>query len=146
MQEFLKDLIVYIPFFMIFMHIVDDFYLQGVLAKLKQKSYWTNADNYPAILQPKIRMGKNRYSADWVPALLMHCISWSFMIHLPFVLLIGSPAVIFVGISFVINAIIHFVVDHLKCNKYVLTLCADQTIHMLQLAVTFAVAAVTILV
>ena len=30
---------------MIFLHIVDDFYLQGVLAKFKQKDWWK--ENYP---------------------------------------------------------------------------------------------------
>ena len=32
-------------FFMMFCHVVDDFYLQGILAQMKQESWWK--ENYP---------------------------------------------------------------------------------------------------
>lgn len=56
---------------MVFCHIVDDYYLQGILAKLKQKSYW------------ELNAPDKKYENDYRMALLMHSISWSFMIMLP---------------------------------------------------------------
>ena len=56
---------------MIFAHIVDDYYLQGWLASAKQKKYWK--ENAPDEL----------YKYDYIMALIMHSMSWSFMIMLP---------------------------------------------------------------
>ena len=56
---------------MVFMHIVDDFYLQGILANMKQKSWWEK--NAP----------QEMYKNDYLMALIIHGYSWSFMIHLP---------------------------------------------------------------
>ena len=53
---------------MIFMHIVDDYYLQGVLASMKQKQWWEK--NAPDKL----------YKYDYIVALIMHSFSWTFMI------------------------------------------------------------------
>ena len=62
---------IFILFSMIFCHIVDDFYLQGCLAKFKQKKWWQ--ENYPNEL----------YRNDWIISLLIHAFSWTFMIMLP---------------------------------------------------------------
>ena len=56
---------------MIFFHIVDDYYLQGWLASAKQKSYWEQ--NAP----------DEMYKKDYIWALIMHSFSWAFMIMLP---------------------------------------------------------------
>ena len=152
MQEILINLIPFTPLFMLFFHIVDDYYLQGVLAKLKQKSYWTNKNNYPQeiAMNPK---KLDKYSTDWFPALLMHSFSWSFMILLPMILFVGASGyadsqgmyntlLYFVLGAFVVNTVIHFIVDHLKANTYSLTLVTDQMIHLLQIIVTFMVATI----
>ena len=36
---------IFILLFMIMMHIVDDYYLQGILASMKQKSWWMKQPN-----------------------------------------------------------------------------------------------------
>ena len=55
---------------MIFLHIVDDYYLQGWLASAKQKSWWEqNALD-------------KLYKHDYIMALFMHSFSWAFMIML----------------------------------------------------------------
>ena len=56
---------------MIFLHIVDDFYLQGWLASAKQKKWWE--DNCPGEM----------YKHDWVISLIAHSFRWTFMILLP---------------------------------------------------------------
>lgn len=62
----------FILLWMLFMHIVDDYYLQGWLAKGKQKSWWGSQPNF----NPK-------YRYDYIAALLMHAFSWTFSIMLP---------------------------------------------------------------
>lgn len=56
---------------MLFMHVVDDYYLQGILANLKQRSYWE--EHAP----------DSMYRYDYLVGLLMHSLSWSFCIILP---------------------------------------------------------------
>ena len=60
--------------FMIFCHIVDDYYLQGWLASAKQKSWWEN--NCSNVL----------YQNDYIMALIMHAFSWTFMIHISIII------------------------------------------------------------
>jgi hypothetical protein len=38
--------LVLIFFAMCFCHIVDDYYLQGILASMKQKNWWTKQESY----------------------------------------------------------------------------------------------------
>ena len=109
---------------MLFCHIVDDYYLQGRLASLKQKSFWT------------INAPDKMYKYDYIMALLMHSISWSFMVMFPILIFFKFAPSYEYGILFVLNAIIHMVVDDLKANKRKINLIQDQCIHFLQLIVT----------
>lgn len=116
--------------FMLFFHIVDDYYLQGILAKMKQKSWWE--ENAPEEL----------YRYDWFVALLMHSLSWAFMIMLPIAYRVGfSLSPIFL-IVYSTNVIIHGMVDHFKANKKKISLVTDQTIHVLQILYTYVLSAV----
>jgi len=111
---------------MIFAHIVDDFYLQGILAKLKQKSWWI--ENAPA---PK-------YSRDYIPALIIHGLSWAIMIALPLWFFTETPETFLIP-AILVNAVIHSAVDHLKANKKITNLFQDQIIHFVQIGITFFV-------
>ena len=96
-------------FSMIFCHIVDDYYLQGLLASAKQKYWWeTNAPD-------------KLYKNDYKMALIEHAFSWSFMIHIPIIIssfFIEIPYLSCVySITLVINMCIHAFVDNLKANK-----------------------------
>lgn len=109
---------------MIFCHITDDFYLQGILANLKQKQWWK--DNYPDDL----------YKFDWIISLLLHSFSWSFMIHLPIgIYCIANNIDCWLGyfVSVLINTIIHAIIDHFKANKLSMSLTVDQIFHLLQI-------------
>lgn len=108
-----------ILFCMIFCHIVDDYYLQGVLAKLKQRSWWE--ENAP----------QEEYKNDYKIALRMHAFSWSFMIMLPFI--IAGANQFAICCSILVNTIIHAFVDDLKANKKKINLVTDQKIHILQI-------------
>lgn len=109
---------------MIFLHIVDDYYLQGVLANMKQKQWWQ--DNAPASL----------YRYDYITALIMHSMSWAFMIMLPIAIKMSfDVGGLFVG-AWVVNVIIHGVVDDLKANKHKINLIQDQSVHMVQIVLT----------
>lgn len=122
----------YIKFFilmaMVFCHIVDDYYLQGVLANLKQKSWWEK--NAP----------EKMYKKDHLVALFMHGFSWSFMVHLPLVLysfITKTESYLVIGASCICHAVLHAVVDHLKANVRCINLIQDQMVHLAQIAVIF---------
>ena len=110
---------------MIFLHIVDDYYLQSILAQLKQKKFWK--ENAPDAL----------YKYDYIWALIMHAFSWAFMIMLPIAL--TRPVGVGFYIAFAVNLIVHAVVDDLKANRYKLNLWGDQLIHILQIITTFII-------
>lgn len=113
----------FILFVMIFAHIVDDYYLQGILASLKQKTWWENQKSY-----------KPMYKYDYIVALIMHAFSWSFMISLP-ILYIGFTK--WIAIAIILNTIVHGIVDDLKANKGKINLIVDQSIHIIQIVITW---------
>lgn len=113
----------FILFVMIFAHIVDDYYLQGILASLKQKTWWENQKSY-----------KPMYKYDYIVALIMHAFSWSFMVSLP-ILYLGFTK--WIVVTIILNTIIHGIVDDLKANKHKINLIVDQFIHIVQIVITW---------
>lgn len=110
---------------MIFLHIIDDYYLQGWLASAKQKKYWQ--ENAPEKL----------YRFDYIWALIMHSFSWTFMIMLPIAFNTNFEiGVGFVGV-FIANLSIHASVDDMKANKRIINLWTDQIVHLAQICSTF---------
>lgn len=112
---------------MIFLHIVDDYYLQGWLASAKQKNYWEQ--NAPDKL----------YKHDYIMALFMHSFSWAFMIMLiPTVytlhMTVNIPLIVAL---FVANLCMHMIVDDKKANKKEINLIQDQLMHLTQIIVTW---------
>lgn len=113
---------------MIFFHIVDDFYLQGLLINMKQKSWWEK--NAPDEL----------YKNDYKMALFIHAFSWSFMIMLPIIAYFyinGLQPRIGLVFLYILNTDIHAFVDDLKANKRKINMIKDQLIHLLQIFVTW---------
>ena len=114
---------------MIFLHIVDDYYLQGVLASMKQRGWW------------KKNVPDRKYKYDYIVALLMHAFSWTFMIMLPVAItLLLNPVAATIPlfiIIFFVNWGIHMAIDHLKANVKVLNLIQDQAIHIIQIVLTW---------
>ena len=113
-----------ILFSMIFLHIVDDFCLQGIMASMKQKSWWQKD---PVGSQPK-------YKNDYIAALFAHSFSWAFMIMIP-VMICGQwewPILI-------ANMLAHAVIDNAKANKFQINLIQDQTYHLIQIVATWLI-------
>jgi hypothetical protein len=112
---------------MFFLHIVDDYYLQGILAQMKQKSWWEK--NAPDPL----------YKNDYKVALIEHAFSWTFMIMLPItVLMVVNNNILIVPwtLAFVVNWIVHGLTDHLKANAHNISLVTDQITHVCQIIAT----------
>lgn len=115
---------------MIFCHVVDDYYLQGILSQMKQIDWWKK--NAP----------DRMYENDWIIALTMHAFSWSFMIMLPVAFYMSFELTAFYFVALLVNMLIHLVVDHLKANVKCINLMTDQSIHVAQILLTFIVATV----
>jgi hypothetical protein len=114
---------------MIFLHIVDDYKLQqGLLVNLKQKSFWKEYIEKDS-----------KYKFDYIVALIMHSFSWSFMIMLPIAFVFNFQISLLFVIAFVLNLIIHAIVDNLKANKFKINLIVDQSIHIIQIVITFLI-------
>lgn len=111
--------------FMIFMHIVDDYYLQGVLAKMKQKSWWQQ--NY----------SDEKNNKDYIVALICHSFSWSIMIILPILFALSFTFCWKILIVILINVIVHSFIDDLKANKKKINLIYDQIFHLIQIIITW---------
>ena len=112
---------------MLFMHVLDDYVLQApCLCNLKQRDFWKK--NAP----------EEQYKKDYIVALIMHSLSWSFMIMLPIALALDFNVGWGFVYWFVFNTALHAITDHLKANVKVINLWIDQSCHMIQLAGTFA--------
>lgn len=109
---------------MIFCHIADDYYLQGILTNLKQKSFW------------KMNAPDKMYEYDYIMALLMHALSWSFMVMLPLLVHFNFDPPNLFFVLYAVNTAVHAVVDDLKANKRQINLIADQSIHIVQILAT----------
>ena len=117
---------IFILLSMIFMHIVDDYYLQGILASMKQKAWWNKQESY-----------KDFYKYDYVVALIMHSFSWAFMVMMPIAFVMSFSITIGFAVVMLVNAIVHCIVDNLKANKMKINLVQDQSIHVGQIVTTF---------
>ena len=129
-KEFLQSLSGLIFLFMFFMHILEDFHLQGILAKMKEKMWWEQ--NYSDV----------KYCDDFIIALIMHGYEWAFMIMLPiiiYMIAVGNIHWHFILYGIVINGAIHCYIDHLKCNKYQINLEQDQFFHLIQIFLTWTI-------
>ena len=110
---------------MLFLHVVADYNLQGVLAQMKQRAWW---EEYGPL-----------YRQDYLAALLMHSIQWTYLVMLPvavYLWLTGQDLWGLYGSVFLANTAVHMMVDHLKANAGCLNLAQDQILHLIQLAGT----------
>ena len=114
----------FIVLWMIFFHIVDDYYLQGWLASAKQKSWWEK--NAP----------DEMYDKDYIWALIMHSFSWTFMVMLPIAYVQEFNIGFGFFILFAFNIAIHAFTDNAKANWKIINLWQDQLVHMVQIIFT----------
>lgn len=113
----------------VFCHIVDDYYLQGCLANMKQKSWW----------EGMFRDDRDRrlYGHDYIMALACHAMSWSFMIMVPLMVLAPHRHLFYVTV-WIWNSILHAAADNAKANWKCINLVEDQLLHFVQILGTVA--------
>jgi hypothetical protein len=124
--------LVLIEYAMIFCHIIDDYNLQGILASMKQKSWWeNNVDD----------LDNTIYKHDYIAALLCHAFSWSCMIHLPILVYKlythNHNLDSYLVCSILGNFILHAIIDNLKANRKTINLILDQMSHIVQIMLTW---------
>lgn len=115
----------FVLLWMLFNHVLDDYFLQGILASMKQKKWWQ--ENYP----------DDQYKHDYIMALFMHSLSWSFMIMLPIAAFCSFDVNSFFFFMFFINIIGHMFVDNAKANDKAINLIQDQIAHLWQIIWTW---------
>ena len=119
-------------FIMFWLHLIDDFHLQGFLGDLKQKDWWK--ENYPDKL----------YEHDWMFALFEHSFSWAFTTHIPLLALsIYSyytngryNCLIAYVVCMILHTGFHMVIDNLKANDLAINLATDQILHICQIVIS----------
>ena len=124
----------FVFFIMLFMHTIADFVLQTTcLSDLKQIKKWNEftKDMFDEDVE------ETMYRNDYVAALLMHSFMWAFMTFVP-LLLIGQNYWLLILII-VVNSIIHLLIDNIKANFYLISLCKDQCWHINQILISFII-------
>lgn len=111
---------------MFYLHLIADYNLQGILASMKQKSWWEKQEGY-----------NNFYNNDYIMALFEHSLCWSISINLPLLvydLVINNSNNTLLLIAIIlINTAIHLYIDDLKANQKRINLVTDQLLHFLQI-------------
>lgn len=111
---------------MFYLHLIADYNLQGILASMKQKSWWEKQEGY-----------NNFYNNDYIMALFEHSLCWSISINLPLLvydLVINNSNNTLLLIAIIlINTSIHLYIDDLKANQKKINLVTDQLLHFVQI-------------
>lgn len=117
---------------MLFLHLFADYNLQGDLSKLKQREWWRKSTV------------RHIYDNDYKMALFEHAFAWSFVMSLPLLVIAIADHNIFLAwivvIGYLPNTLIHAAADDWKANLQALNLTEDQTIHIVQILLTWIVA------
>lgn len=119
---------IFVILWMLFFHVVADYNLQGWLATAKQKSWWEK--------QEECRGCMHKYKHDYIMALIMHSISWTFMVMLPIAYVNNFTVDWLFVLMFVVNVVAHAVIDHAKANTKKINLVEDQILHLIQISFT----------
>ena len=133
---------VFIFIAMILLHILEDFHLQGILANMKQKSWWLSE-----CVKLGITYESSKYRRDHVVSLIVHALENSIFITLPLIIdgLITTFTTnpnncLFIGWAFIIfaNTVAHAIIDDFKCNSKGINLIVDQILHFIFIILFFS--------
>ena len=133
---------VFIFILMILFHILEDFHLQGILANMKQKSWWQSECN-----KLGIKYESSKYKHDHIISLYIHALENSIFITLPLIIdglittLTTNPNnSLFIGWIFIIfsNTVVHAFIDNFKCNNKGINLIIDQLLHFIFIILFFS--------
>lgn len=127
---------------MVLFHILEDFHLQGILASMKQKSWWQSECN-----KLGIKYESSKYKHDHIISLCIHALENSIFITLPLIIdgLITTFTTnlnnsLFIGWAFIIfaNTVVHAFIDNFKCNNKGISLIIDQLLHFIFIILFFS--------
>lgn len=127
---------------MVLLHILEDFHLQGILANMKQKSWWQSE-----CVKLGITYESSKYRRDYVVSLIIHALENSIFITLPLIIdgLITTFTTnpnncLFIGWAFIIfaNTAVHAIIDDFKCNSKGVNLIVDQILHFIFIILFFS--------
>lgn len=116
--------------------------LEQEMDHLTEKPSKANAMRYCDVLREisdlkfKISGIESMYEKDYIVGLVLHSIMWSMVTFLPFIPVVTCRTYL---IIVVINAILHGVIDHIKCNLYAINLTTDQFLHFVQIVATLCI-------
>lgn len=122
----MNKLYVIVFILMLLAHIFADFHLRGILAEMKQEQWWKRQEGYKS---------KNKY--DYIAALVIHSLEWTFWMMIPLFLLPHLDLGLFPLLA-ALNIIVHSWTDDIKVNYRDINLVQDQIIHLAQIAFTYA--------
>lgn len=109
---------------MLFLHLIDDYKLQGILAEMKQKSWWDE------------RTKDKKYRYDYLVALYEHAFMNSVMIHIP-IYLFMSRNIVFLISTILMCTVLHAFCDGLKANFKIINLLQDQLFHIATIVILY---------
>lgn len=127
---------------MVLLHILEDFHLQGILANMKQKSWWQSE-----CIKLGITYDSSKYRHDHTISLIIHALENSIFITLPLIAdgLATTFTTIpnnsfFIGWAFIIfaNTVVHAIIDDFKCNSKGINLVVDQILHFIFIILFFS--------
>ena len=119
---------------MLWLHIFADYHLQGILAQMKQFSWWTK----------HVKSDYDKYKDDYIQALLAHSFEWAFIVSLPLLYFLwkggfeAAPGAVYLT-QLLGNTFVHSVIDDKKANRGELNLMQDQRCHVYQIVATWAI-------
>ena len=108
---------------MVALHTIEDFHVQGIMAQMKQRSWWVN--NAPS---PK-------YRYDHLPVILLHGLEWAVFVSLPLMWASDWSLPDWFCALIAAMGLVHSVIDHLKANMLKINLVQGQALHMVQIAI-----------
>lgn len=127
---------IFILIMMILLHIIEDFHLQGILANMKQKSWW---DKQIVDFPPK---KANKYRKDYVISLMVHSLENAIFVTLPIIIndlyytfTVNKDNDLWIGwlADILLLGYFHSVIDDSKCNKMRINLIVDQVLHLIMI-------------
>lgn len=116
----------FILILMLFLHVLEDFHLQGILASMKQIKWWEKQIGSEYL---------GKYTYDWVPSLLAHAFEWTFMVMIP--IFLTREFTYLTALMLLANVSFHFAIDNAKCNLMQINLVTDQILHLVQILITW---------
>lgn len=105
------------------LHLFADYTLQGILAQMKQVSWWRKQTDDPM------------YKHDWACAMFCHALYWTLVTFAP-VIYLWHESTILLAVLLGLNVTAHFAIDDLKANGHQLNLWQDQVLHLMQVGGT----------